>query len=139
LTSEDEPLVLEVVLDDFTDGERAAFPDTGPPETITIHLEGTIDPDDPSAVSVERRFPLAGHAHNISRVQFDAIGCDYVSATRSLATYEIVMESTFVAVFRIAGWCLTLILLSTTFTVKVYVPLSAFLGLPEMTPVDLSK
>jgi hypothetical protein len=74
LTSEDEPLVLEVVLDDFTDGERAAFPDTGPPETITIHLEGTIDPDDPSAVSVERRFPLAGHAHNISLVQFDAIG-----------------------------------------------------------------
>jgi putative ATP-dependent endonuclease of OLD family len=80
-------LVLEVVLDDFTDAERAAFPDeidVGPPETITIHLEGTIDPDDPSAVSVERRFPLAGHAHNISRVQFDAIGWDYVSATRSL-------------------------------------------------------
>jgi putative ATP-dependent endonuclease of the OLD family len=87
LTSEDEPLVLEVALVDFTGEERAAFPDEidiGPPETLTIRLEGTIDPDDPSAVHVERRFPLAGHVHGISRVQLDAIGWDYVSATRSL-------------------------------------------------------
>ncbi len=64
-----------------------AFPDeidVGLPETLTIRLEGTIDRDDPSAVHVERRFPLAGHVHGISRVQLDAIGWDYVATTRSL-------------------------------------------------------
>jgi putative ATP-dependent endonuclease of OLD family len=87
LTSPDEVLVLELVLDDFSDDERAAFPDeieVGPPETLTIRVEARIDPDDDSAVIVERRFPLAGHGRNLNRAQFTAIGWSYVAATRSL-------------------------------------------------------
>ena len=87
LTGQEDPLILEVVLDVFTDDERAAFPDEielGPPDTLTIHLEAALDPDDSSVVKVERRFPFAGHNRSISRAQFAAIGWDYVPATRSL-------------------------------------------------------
>jgi putative ATP-dependent endonuclease of the OLD family len=87
LTVQEDPLILEVVLDSFTDDERAAFPDEielGPPETLTVHLEAALDPDDSSAVKVERRFPFAGHDRGVSRSQFAAIGWDYVPATRSL-------------------------------------------------------
>lgn len=87
LTSPDEALVLELTLDDFSDDERAAFPDeieVGPPETLTIRVEATVDPDDAAAVVVERRFPLSGHSRNVNRAQFNAIGWSYVAATRSL-------------------------------------------------------
>ena len=33
--------------------------------------------------------------------------------------HEMVIENTFVAVFCVAGWCFTLIFLSTTFMLKV--------------------
>ena len=45
--------------------------------------------------------------------------------------------NTLVAVFCVGGWCLTWIFVSTTFTVKVYVPLSCLLGLPEFAPTRL--
>ena len=57
------------------------------------------------------------------------------SMTMQIHGHEIVIDSTFVALFCVGGWCFTLIFLSTTFTVNVYVPLSLLFGLPEMTPV----
>jgi putative ATP-dependent endonuclease of OLD family len=87
LTSVDESLVFEVVLSNFSDDDRAAFPDeieVGPPETLTIRLEAKVDADDATAVVVERRFPYGGHGRNMSRAQLETIGWSYVAATRSL-------------------------------------------------------
>jgi hypothetical protein len=47
--------------------------------------------------------------------------------------HEIVIESTFFAVFCVAGWCLILFFLSRTSTVKVD-DFAFFFGVPEMTP-----
>jgi putative ATP-dependent endonuclease of the OLD family len=87
LTSPDQPLVLEVVLGDISEDDRAAFPDeieVGPPETLTIRVEAHVDPDDPTVVTVERAFPFAGHRRGVSRLQLQAIGWHFVAATRSM-------------------------------------------------------
>jgi hypothetical protein len=49
--------------------------------------------------------------------------------------HEIVMERTMEAVFRVGLWCFIFIFLSTTLTVKGYVPLSLLSGLPDMIPL----
>lgn len=54
LMSPDDSLTLTVVLDAFSDDERAAFPDeidVGPPETLTVRLEARIDADEGTVVS----------------------------------------------------------------------------------------
>lgn len=87
LTSPDQPLVLDVVLGDISEEDRAAFPDeieVGPPETLTIRLEANVDPDDPTIVLVERGFPFAGHRRGVSRLQIKTIGWTFVAATRSM-------------------------------------------------------
>lgn len=85
-TDPDLPIVLRVVLADFDDEDRAAFPDemsTVDGETLTVDVEATMEGDDEQK-QVRRRFPYSGHQRSASRVQMDRFGWAYVSAVRSL-------------------------------------------------------
>jgi putative ATP-dependent endonuclease of OLD family len=53
-------------------------------EVLRIRLEVTVDPSDPESLVVARTFPDSGHLRPPTRVQLDALGWGFVSATLSL-------------------------------------------------------
>ena len=85
-TDPDQPIVLRVVLENFDDDDRAAFPDeisTVDGESLTVEVVATMVGDDEQK-QVRRRFPFSGHDRSASRVQMDRFAWEYVSATRAL-------------------------------------------------------
>lgn len=86
-TDRTKPLSLKVILDSFEEDDKAAFPDeitVGPPDSLVIAVEATLDPADPDSRSVRRFFPDSGHERSPTRQQLAAVGFQYVPATRSL-------------------------------------------------------
>lgn len=80
-------LVVEAILIDFSDDERAAFADeisTIGGEKLRVRLEASPNVSDPSICDVQRYFPDGPTPRSPTRHQLDAIGWEYVSATRSL-------------------------------------------------------
>jgi putative ATP-dependent endonuclease of OLD family len=85
-TDPNKHVVLRVVLVDFNDDDRAAFPDeisTVDGESLTVEVEAFMD-GDAEQKQVRRRFPFSGHTRSASRIQMDRFGWAYVSAARSL-------------------------------------------------------
>jgi putative ATP-dependent endonuclease of OLD family len=83
-----QTIVIEARLIDFTDEERAAFPDEisiiDGKEHLRIRLEASISDVEPDVVLIERSFPDSGLSRRLSGEQLRAIGWEYVPATRSL-------------------------------------------------------
>lgn len=81
-------VVIEAQLIDFTDEERAAFPDEisviDGHERLRLRLEASLSDEEPDTVQIERSFPDSGLARRLSGEQIKAIGWEYVPATRSL-------------------------------------------------------
>lgn len=85
-TDPGRPIVLQVVLVDFDEDDRAAFPDeisTIDGESLTVEIVATME-GDAEQKQVLRRFPFSGHNRSASRVQMDRFGWAYVPASRSL-------------------------------------------------------
>ena len=83
--STDSEVLVEVELVDFSDDEKAAFPDeididahTGL-ATLTLRLSATID--DSETLNIERIALGVGTRRQLSRLQLDAIGWRFLSAT----------------------------------------------------------
>ncbi|TFV81787.1 ATP-dependent endonuclease [Microbacterium sp. dk485] len=81
------PLTVKAVLVDFTDDERANFPDDihvigDADETLTIELEVRVSEDDDQSVVVRRYFPETS-GRSVSREQLAVIGWHYLAAARS--------------------------------------------------------
>lgn len=76
-----EEFVVEVKLDDFSDDEKAAFPDEIDTRdgTLTLRLSATVDVDE--TLSIERIAVGAGTRRQLSRPQLEAIGWRFLSAT----------------------------------------------------------
>lgn len=80
-------LVVEATLIDFSDDERAAFADeisTIKGEKLRVRLEASLNASDPSVCDVQRYFPDGPTPRSPTPHQLDAIGWEYVRATRSL-------------------------------------------------------
>lgn len=83
--STDEPLIFEVELEDFSDGEKALFPDeiryepTLDTASLTIQLTAVVDPSE--SVSITRTAPHAGTGRQLSRDQLAGLGWKFLSAT----------------------------------------------------------
>jgi hypothetical protein len=87
-TDVSQPLVVEVVLGELDDDDRAAFPDeidVTDRETVTVRVKATADPADPDAtLTAERTFPFGGHTRRPSTAQMQRLGFAFVPARRSL-------------------------------------------------------
>lgn len=84
LRDQEEPLVVEANLVDFTVDDEAVFPDeinvdTAGDKSLTLRLEATFDAN--QTLVVERRARGAGHNRQLSRQQLDAIGWKLLGAT----------------------------------------------------------
>lgn len=80
-------LIIEATLVEFSDDERAAFADeisTVDGEKLRVRLEASLNAIDPSVCDVQRYFPDGPNPRSPTHHQLDAIGWEYVSATRSL-------------------------------------------------------
>jgi len=81
----DSEFVVEVELVDFSDDEKAAFPDeidvdaTTGAKTLALRLSASIDANE--TLNVERIAVGAGTRRQLSRAQLDAIGWRFLSAT----------------------------------------------------------
>jgi putative ATP-dependent endonuclease of OLD family len=87
LGDSNRPLVVEATLVEFSDDERAAFADeisTVDGEKLRVRLEASLNVADPSVCEVQRYFPDGPTPRAPTHHQLDAIGWEYVSATRSL-------------------------------------------------------
>ncbi|MEY9863517.1 putative ATP-dependent endonuclease of OLD family [Catenulispora sp. GAS73] len=89
-----QPLVVEVVLEEFTAQEKTLFhreidvsPD-GRRETLTVRLEVALD-EDPEQVVVSRWFPGRGDNRPPSREQMEAFGWRYLPATRGTGNSQL--------------------------------------------------
>lgn len=83
------PLVVRAVLRDFSDVERAAFPDdiaiaADRSESLTIQLEVRVSEDDPESVVVRRLFPETS-GRSVSREQLEVLGWHLLPAGRGAA------------------------------------------------------
>ncbi|GAA1966249.1 ATP-dependent nuclease [Catenulispora subtropica] len=94
LRDADQPLVVEVVLEEFTAQEKTLFhreidvsPD-GRRETLTVRLEVTLA-EDPEQVEVRRWFPGRGDDRPPSREQMEAFGWRYLPATRGTGNAQL--------------------------------------------------
>jgi putative ATP-dependent endonuclease of the OLD family len=82
-----KPLVLEAQLQQFTESEKALFPDeitidpAGGPAVLRIRLEAVIDENE--TLSVMREAPAGGTGRQISRDQMRGIGWRMISAVAS--------------------------------------------------------
>lgn len=80
-----KPLLIEVVLHEFTKSERALFADeifvdpNGGEALLTITLLATAD--DNATVSIQRTSPHGGHQRQLSRDQLAGLGWKFLSAT----------------------------------------------------------
>jgi putative ATP-dependent endonuclease of OLD family len=81
------PLVLEALLQEFNESEKALFPDEitidpgGGPATLQLRLEAVIDENE--TLSVTREAPAGGTGRQISRDQVRGIGWRTISAVAS--------------------------------------------------------
>jgi putative ATP-dependent endonuclease of OLD family len=85
-TDPDKPLLLRVVLQDFDDDDRAAFPDeisTCGGESLTLEVEAVLGSDE-EQLTVQRRFLEAGHERSPNKFQLARFRWAYVPAARSL-------------------------------------------------------
>lgn len=83
------PLVVRAVLRDFSDVERAAFPDdiaiaADRSESLTIQLEVRVSEDDPESVVVRRLFPETS-GRSVSREHLEVLGWHLLPAGRGAA------------------------------------------------------
>lgn len=83
------PLVVRGVLCNFSDVERAAFPDdidiaADRSESLTIQLEVRVSEDDPDSVVVRRLFPETS-GRSVSREQLEVLGWHLLPAGRGAA------------------------------------------------------
>lgn len=88
LGNADAPLVVDVILSDFTDDERTVFTseihvgEDGTTESLQVQLSVEQDPEDEDTVAIRRWFPQAGHERGPSSKQIDGFGWRYLPATR---------------------------------------------------------
>ena len=91
LADEEQPLVIDVTLNDFTEAERTLFHDEitvepdGETEYLRVQLNVEADPEDEQAVAIRRWFPEAGHDRGPSTRQLEGFGWRYLSATRGVS------------------------------------------------------
>lgn len=82
------PLIVRGVLVDFSDEERATFPDeieiVDGSESLTVELEVSASEDDDQSVVVRRHFPETS-GRSVSREQLEVLGWHYLPAGRSAA------------------------------------------------------
>lgn len=87
-TDPEQPMVIEGRLVQFTDAERAAFPDeisvVDGREHLRVRLEASISDVETDVVQIERSFPDSGLSRRLSNEQLQAIGWEHIPATRSL-------------------------------------------------------
>lgn len=82
-----EPLLCRAVLENFSEIERAAFPDeisvhADGDLTLTVELAVELDPNDSEQVTIRRWFP-SGTDRSLTREQLDVLGWHYLPAHRS--------------------------------------------------------
>lgn len=82
---QDQALLVEVELAEFTDAEKVLFPDEIRVDTasgtssLTIQLSATVDPNE--SISITRTAPHAGTGRQLSRDQIAGLGWKFLSAT----------------------------------------------------------
>ena len=85
LRAADQPVVIEVDLRDFSDDDKAQFPDeinvdlVSGTSTLTVRLAATVDSQ--GTVSIERSSPGSGTGRQLSRDQVIGLGWRFLSAT----------------------------------------------------------
>lgn len=86
----DAPLVVDVILADFADAERALFTseihvsEDGTTESLQLQLSVEQDPEDEDTVAIRRWFPQAGHERAPSSKQIEGFGWRYLPANRGV-------------------------------------------------------
>jgi putative ATP-dependent endonuclease of OLD family len=82
-----DPMLVRATLIDFSDDERALFPDEisiagNGDESLDVELIVELDPDDAEQLAMRRHFPDGG-GRSPTRDQLDGFGWQYLPATRS--------------------------------------------------------
>jgi putative ATP-dependent endonuclease of the OLD family len=81
----DTPLVVEAVLDDLGDQDKALFPDEIAVEpatggrSLTLRLDASIDPN--GTLDIRRSGPGSGSSRQLSRAQLSGLGWKMIGAT----------------------------------------------------------
>ncbi|UVJ38024.1 ATP-dependent endonuclease [Arthrobacter sp. CJ23] len=81
----EEPLLVEVDLEEFSEAEKALFPDEIQYDPLldkawlTVRLSATVDPSE--SISIARTGPHAGTGRQLSRDQITGLGWKFLSAT----------------------------------------------------------
>lgn len=94
LRNPDEPLVVNVWWNDFTDKNRRPFPseisiaEDQETEYLLVRMHVEAHPEDEEAITVRRWFPESGHERVPSREQLEEFGWRYLRATRSSSMIE---------------------------------------------------
>lgn len=92
LRDKEQPLVVELVLTDFTEAERPFFHqeitvgEDGVAESLAIQLVCEPDPSDADAVLIRRWFPESGHERTPTREQIATFGWRYMRSNRAGST-----------------------------------------------------
>lgn len=84
-------LCCRTVLGEFTDDERAVFPDEisvdqNHVESLTVEMHVDASSEGGNAVAIRRFFPESGHERSPTREQIDSIGWRYLPSNRSTAS-----------------------------------------------------
>jgi putative ATP-dependent endonuclease of OLD family len=81
----DQPFIIEVDLDGFSDDDRALYPDEINVDSVTSELSMTIQltatVDESETLSIDRRAPGSGTTRQLSRDQLLGLGWKFLSAT----------------------------------------------------------
>lgn len=94
LRNPDEPLVVNVWWNDFTEKNRRPFPseisiaEDQETEYLLVRMLVEAHPEDEEAITVRRWFPESGHERVPSREQLEEFGWRYLRATRSSSMIE---------------------------------------------------
>ena len=94
LRNPDEPLVVNVWWNDFTEKNRRPFPseisiaEDQETEYLLVRMHVEAHPEDEEAITVRRWFPESGHERVPSREQLEEFGWRYLRATRSSSMIE---------------------------------------------------
>lgn len=90
----EQPLLVDVLWEDFTDENRRPFTaeisiaENQVSERLWVQMRVEIDPDDEEALTVRRWFPESGHGRSPSREQLEEFGWRYLRATRGTSLME---------------------------------------------------
>lgn len=94
LRNPNEPLVVNVWWNDFTEKNRRPFPseisiaEDQETEYLLVRMLVEAHPEDEEAITVRRWFPESGHERMPSREQLEEFGWRYLRATRSSSMIE---------------------------------------------------